>query len=233
MSYVNRTNIGGTYMKIEIDDITEVRELSLSKSGEINLTLPNYAGHKVKILIMKDRIGPKVTVLNTNNIDLHRIEGKRYIKGQKRSRATVKEFIRFMSQNHQVTDKTTSWLQLESGLQIRFASSVVYDGEAGDYLWYSFSYKDLISRIEKGRAILAFVIRDSGKLVFFKHEDVISEIKQVYNHKKKDWIHMNIVFMKGKVRFLIRRGKDYEDVVKDFDVSENYINWNEFSEIVG
>ena len=42
-------------MRIEIDNIREVKEHTVASNGQINLHMPEYAGHIIKIMILDQK----------------------------------------------------------------------------------------------------------------------------------------------------------------------------------
>ncbi len=224
-------------MKVEIDNIREVKEVVISSDGSIISQLPEYAGYVAKIVILEQK-GKPLEILKTGReerlviekpINSNIIEGKRYVKGQKRSRKTAKNFVRLISNKFDILDKNQSWIYLKNGMQIRYANSVVYDGSEGDYLWYSISYESLSNQMKKGKTILTFIIRESRKLIYINADDVIKELKAARDIRNNDWLHVNLIFINGKIRFYLKTGKDNKPIEKEFGREKHYLNWQEFA----
>ena len=221
-------------MHVEIDNVLEVKEIVINQNGELPFKLQEYAGHIVKIMILNQK---KQTISANNYIDrdyiekgtdFNRIEGFRYRKGQKKSRQTAKDFTRFISRNLNVIDKTSSWITLDNNALIRYSNSVVYDGDEGDFLWYSLSFESLNSRFKKGDYTLAFIIRDSKKMVYINAKEIIDDLKKAYELRKNDWIHVNIIFSNNLIKFHIKTGKENKPIEKEFSRHKHYITWDEF-----
>jgi len=227
-------------MRVEIDNIREVKEVVIATDGSILSQLPEYAGHLAKIVILdqKGRTMPfeefEKTTKKTRetDIELNIIEGIKYKKGLKRSREAAKDFVRYVMRNLEVIDKTQSWITLKNGTQIRYSNSVVYEGDEGDFLWYSFSYDDLTKHLKAGNALLAFIIRGSRKMIYIKTKDVINELKKARDLRNNDWLHVNLIFSNVKIKFHMKTGKGNEPIEREFSQSEHYVSWQEFVNIV-
>lgn len=227
-------------MRVEIDNIREVKEVVISSDGSIISQLPEYAGYIAKIVIM-DQKGKPLEIIKSGReerlaiekpIDSNTIEGKRYVKGQKRTRKTAKEFVRLVSNKLDITDKNQSWIFLKNGMEIRYANSVVYDGSEGDYLWYSISYESLSNQIKKGKTILTFIVRESRKLIHINADDVIKELKAARDIRNNDWLHIYLIFVNGKIRFHIKTGKGNEPIEREFNRETHYVDWDDFTKII-
>lgn len=227
-------------MKVEIENIREVREVLIGSDGRIHSQLPEYAGYAAKIFVLdykdSNQTIQQYTQINKKPIENHmernRIEGKRYQKGQKRTRETAKQFVKFISNGLEVKSKTQSWIYLKNGLQIRYANSVVYERDDGDLLWYSFSYEDLSKHLKKGNVLLAFIVRDSRSMVYLRAQDVTDHLKRAKDLRNNDWLHIHLIFTNGKVRFHVKTGKDNKPIEKEFNRDKHYVNWHRFVEIV-
>jgi hypothetical protein len=166
-------------------------------------------------------------------MDSSRIEGYRYKKGQKKSRKSAKDFVRLISRKLDVKEKTSSWIILKNKNRIRISNSVVYDGVDGDYLWYSLSSNNLIDKMKEGNFILAFIIRDSKKIVYVDANDIIQEIKKASDLRGNDWIHLHIIFLEKIIKFHFKTGKNNQPIEKEFSREKNYVKWEKFINIIG
>jgi len=228
-------------MKVEIDNTREVKEVAIGSDGSILAKLPEYAGYVAKIVVL-DQKGRKLVILE-NNTEIKRtveedllptiIEGKRYVKGQKRSRQTAKNFCKLITNNLNVEKYTQSWLHLENKTYIRYSSSVVYDGAEGDFLWFSFSYNDLVEHMNVRDVTLCFLVRKSQKLVYIKADDVFNELKRARESRDNDWMHIHLIFTAEKLKFHVKTGKGNEPIEIEFLQSEHYIRWERFLNMIG
>jgi ribosomal protein S13 len=227
-------------VRVEIDNIREVKEHTVASNGQINLHMPEYAGHIIKIMILnqKGQI-PQEGRLDRNTeehieryLSTNRIEGIRHKKGQKRTRETAKQFARLIHNKLDVLDKSQSWIILKNCLQIRYANSVVYERDEGDMLWYSITYSDLIKHRKDGDIVFAFLVRDSDKMVYLKADDVIDELEKAKDLRNNDWLHIHLIFSNGIIKFHVKTGKDNEPIEKEFSREEHYLKWSKFLSIL-
>lgn len=227
-------------MKVEIENVLEIKEDVIYSDGNIISKFPNYTGHVIKIVILNEKRQIKSTLvkeIEANKeveeiMDPTRIEGYRYKRGQKKSRQSAKDFVRLISRKLDVKEKTPSWIILKNRNRIRISNSVVYDGVDGDYLWYSLSCNNLVEKMKEGNFILAFIIRDSKKIVYVNVNDIIQEIERASELRGNDWIHLHIIFLENIIKFHFKTGKDNQPIEKEVSREKHYINWDKFTEIM-
>ena len=219
-------------MRIEIDNIREVKEVVISSDGSIPSNLPEYAGHVAKIVIL-DQKGKDIPQYDPTkilekrvetHIDTYRIEGLKHQRGIKRSRQTAKEFARLISNSIETTFKSPSWITLKKGIQIKYSNSIIYEGDEGDFIWYSFSYKELVEHLNNGTVIIAFIIRKSQKMVYINAQDIIEDLKRASKLRDNDWLHIHLIFTNNIIKFHVKTVKNNHPIEKEI----HYVSWDKF-----
>lgn len=227
-------------MKVEIENTREIKEVIIGQDGTINSYMPEYAGYIAKIVVINQK-GERATTSKTieksekqilTHIDLNKIEGLRHREGLPRSRQTAKAFSKHISDNFEIGKKDLSWILLKNGIQIRYSNSVIYENDEGDFLWFSFSYEDLSEHMKMRDVYLAFIVRESRKLVYVKAEEVIDIFKKAAKLRNNDWLHIHLLFYGDKLKIHVKTGKNNLPLEKELLMKENYLDWKEFVKIV-
>jgi hypothetical protein len=221
-------------MKVEIDNTREIKEVVIGSDGTINVKLPEYAGYIANIVIINQKGHMTSIPLEIENtprtsnqpLDPNGIEGLRHREGLPRSRQTAKDFSKLISTNLEVEKKDQSWIELKNGIHIRYSNSVVYESGDGDLLWYSLSYKDLVEHMKKAEVYLAFIIRESQRLVWVKADEVIDLYKKAAELRNNDWLHIHILFYDGKLKIHVKTGAGNEPEERELDKKKHYLNWS-------
>ena len=227
-------------MKVEIDNTREIKEVIIGSDGTISARLPEYAGHIAKIVIINQKGHMSSIPLEIENIpkavnhpiDSNRLEGLRHRENLPRSRQTAKDFSKLISSNLDVVKKNQSWIELKNGVQIRYSNSVIYESGGGDMLWFSFSYKDLIEHMKDAEVYLAFIIRESQKLVWVKAGEVIDLFKKAADLRKNDWLHIHLLFQDEKLKIHVKTGAGNEPEERGLDKLISYISWVDFCKLM-
>ncbi len=226
-------------MRIEIDGCIEVRETVILKDGRISIAMPEYKDHVVKIVILNDYGNSQESIEKFNTIDLSIVkkrenailDGIRYKHGQSKSRETAKKFVKYITGFGIVTERDTSWITLNNNLYVKYSNSVIYDGEEGEYLWYSLSYKDIIER-SNNPVVFAFIVRGSEKLVYIPFENIKNDFQKARDIRNNDWVHLNIVFINNSIVFKFKTGKDKEVIKTEFKTDDYYVSWDAFKNVL-
>ncbi|MBI5000500.1 MAG: hypothetical protein HZB92_03090 [Euryarchaeota archaeon] len=225
-------------MRVEIENTREVKEVVIAEDGTIKNVFHEYSGYVAKIVILNikgndnlpetEKTSMAKDISTVENDLKGTIDGLKYSWGQSKSRETTKEFIKVVSSFGVVSEREASWLFLNNGIRIRYANSVIYEGNAGDYLWYSFSFDELKKKSQSNKTFLALLIRESHKMVYLSLDSVIDDLEKAKKLRNNDWIHTNLIFTGGILELKIKTGKNNPSIIKKFDREKNYITWDDF-----
>ena len=230
-------------MRVEIENVREIREISVSEDGILHYSFPEYPGHIVKLVVMNIKNEYVRSIDNTSvddtedesyaHIDINFIDGIRHSKGQPKSRKTAKEFANYIQRSMTVVNRTLSWIILSSGTRIKYMNSVVYEKSDGYELWYSFSADELIQSVKEGPVLFAFLIRGSKNMMYFHAKDVMNDVlKAKKMRNNNDWTHLMISFKNGKTFFRLKTGMGNLPIEIEISKEQYYTHWSDFISVL-